>query len=232
MKIIVSLTTWKKRVDQTHLTIESILNQTRKPDLVELNLDYENFPNGLADLPETLLKLQDEGVQFHFGDRDLKCWQKLIPTWRAHKDDIEDWINITLDDDQTYPSNYIEEIVKAHQYGDWGCTQHDSLTGGQWMHYSKRVVEQIIDKLTDELVLECPLDDFVIFHLIRPLKVRRCPRVDSVPKCRGTGFSFRRNFYPDQDPSRLSQGNYPSEEFQREYKILVERGLVESRSSS
>lgn len=227
MKIIVSLTTWTKRVDQAHLTIQSILNQTRKPDIVEVNLDRENFPNGLSDLPETLLKLQDFGVQFHFEDKDLHCWQKLIPTWRAHKDDIEDWINITLDDDQTYPPNYIEKILKAAEFGDWGCTQHNRLTGGQWMWYKKKVVEQIIDKLTNEVVLECPLDDFVIFHLIKQLKnVRRGEKIDSVPKCRGTGFSFRRNFYPDLDPSKLSQGEYPSEEFQKEFKYLLDHELI------
>ena len=60
-KLIVSLTSWKKRIGNANITIESILNQTRKADSVELNLDRENFPNGLSDLPDSITELKKSG---------------------------------------------------------------------------------------------------------------------------------------------------------------------------
>lgn len=215
MKIIVSLTSWTKRIDQAHLTIESILNQTRKPDLVELNLDTENFPNERADLPETLTSLEDRGlIKIYFYHIDLHCWSKLINTWRRHRG--EEYMSVTLDDDYTYPPNYLEEIEKNYQNADWGSTQHPKLTGGQFMVYKSSLIERIIDKISDELVLNCPLDDHVLFHVIHTVKNTRGPVIDSVPQCRGVGWSWRRNYYKDKDPSTLSQGEYPYESFLRE----------------
>lgn len=227
MKVIASMTSWSKRINQAHLTIESILNQSVVPDIIEVNLDYENFPNGMNDLPWTMRGLADNPrVQIHFNDKDLHCWEKLLPTWRAHKDDIEEWINITLDDDYQYPSNYVELTIKAMEGHDWGCTQHNQYTMGQFMAYRSTLVEKFVDLCTDELVLECPLDDHVIWHLIHKFDNSRCPTIDSVPKCRGTGWSFRRNFYPDVDPSTLSQGDYPKEEFIKERRYLTEHNIL------
>ena len=59
MRVIASMTTWKKRVHQAHITIQSILNQSVVPDIIEINVDYENFPNGMNDLPWTMRGLAD-----------------------------------------------------------------------------------------------------------------------------------------------------------------------------
>lgn len=228
MKIIASMTSWSKRINQAHLTIESILNQSVVPDIIEVNLDYENFPNGMNDLPWTMRGLaSNPRVQIHFNDKDLHCWEKLLPTWRAHKDDDEEWINITLDDDYNYPSNYVELALKAMEGNDWMCTQHDRLTQGQHMLYRSTLVNKFVDKLTDDLVLDCTLDDYVIYWMIQQFDgVKRGKRIDSVPLCRGVGYSWRRNFYPDADPSKLSQGFYPNEEFGRERDVLRKIGLL------
>lgn len=225
MKVLVSLTTWKKRVDQAHLTIESILNQTRKPDIVEVNLDRENFPNGMDDLPESLKKLEKEGVKFYFGEKDLHCWEKLLPTWRRHRDDEEDWLNITLDDDVEYSHEYVEQTEKNMTGCDYLCTQSDTLTHGQFMAYRGKFVSQFVDLINDELVLDCTLDDYVIYWVIQQYTHVRGKKIDSVPISRETGYSFRRTFYTDQDPSKLRGGDYPFEEILREREVLRKIGL-------
>lgn len=52
--IIVAFTSWKKRIDNVAKVALNIINQTIKPDLIELNLSIEEFPNREADLPKEL----------------------------------------------------------------------------------------------------------------------------------------------------------------------------------
>lgn len=225
MKTIVSMTSWKKRIHQAHYTIETILNQSMKPDLVEINLDRENFPNEMADMPVQMKRLVEENdnVKIYFNDIDLHCWQKLIPTWRRHKG--EEFINITIDDDFNYPFQYVEGCKRMMMVGDWGCTFDNVLTQGQEMVYSSKITNQIIDMFTDEVVLACPLDDYVIYHTIHEFTDNhRAPMTIYHPECRGFGYSFRRNFYRDVDPATLSQGYYPKEEFLREREWLNAHG--------
>lgn len=104
--IIVSMTTWNKRINQIEETINSILNQTVKPYKIELNLDYENFPNGYDDIPENIKKMP---IDINFYHKDFKCWLKIIPTIRKHYG--EKYVLFTIDDDITYPPTYIEESM-------------------------------------------------------------------------------------------------------------------------
>ena len=50
-KIIVSLTTYPKRIGTIWLTIETLMRQRVKPDEIILWLAQSQFPNGLKDLP-------------------------------------------------------------------------------------------------------------------------------------------------------------------------------------
>lgn len=52
--IIVSMTSWQKRIKNVSKVIFSLLNQSVKPDSIELNLSIEEFPNKEKDLPEDL----------------------------------------------------------------------------------------------------------------------------------------------------------------------------------
>lgn len=218
--LVVSMTTWKKRVDQAHLAIQSIFNQTRKPDAFDLNLDLENFPNGVEDLPWTIRQLMKEHpeIEVSFYPKDLGPWLKAIITWRKRRG--QDYIHCTIDCDYSYPQNYLELGEKAMQGCDFLCTQHDVLTQGQHQFYSSRIPNGYVDELPDELLIQCPLDDHVIFHWLHRHDPVRGHKIDSVPLCRGTGYSFRRKWYTDVDPATLSQGNYPPEQFKKEREIM------------
>ena len=56
-KIIVSLTSWPKRISNVAHVIYSLLNQEIPPDLIELNLCIIEFPKKENNLPDDLILL-------------------------------------------------------------------------------------------------------------------------------------------------------------------------------
>ena len=78
-KIIVSLTTFPKRIKTVHITIEQLLTQSVKPDKLILWLAEEQFPNKENDLPEDLLRLREFGLTIGWC-KDLRSYKKLLPT--------------------------------------------------------------------------------------------------------------------------------------------------------
>ena len=59
-KVIVSFTSYPKRIGDVWLVAETLLRQSCKPDKVILWLADSQFPGGLADLPPRLTALQDQ----------------------------------------------------------------------------------------------------------------------------------------------------------------------------
>jgi len=54
-KLIITMTTWQKRISNLPVVIDSILNQTKKPDKIVINLSEEEFVNKEKDIPENVL---------------------------------------------------------------------------------------------------------------------------------------------------------------------------------
>jgi hypothetical protein len=129
MRIVVSLTSWNKRIGQAKHTIDSMLHQTRKPDAIYLNLDLDNFPNSFNSIPDWINEYNAKYSNFHVNFRlhDLKVWQKIMPTIKEY-DTSSDYILVTLDDDVTYPSKYLEEVEANMQCCDWLCTKSNQHT--------------------------------------------------------------------------------------------------------
>lgn len=116
-KIIVSLTSYPKRIDTIWLTIETLLHQTVKPDMVILWLAEEQF-SGYNALPDTLLKLRERGLTIKFCD-DLRSHKKYFYTMQEYSEDII----ILVDDDMFYPYDTIEKLIKLHEkYPNDVCT--------------------------------------------------------------------------------------------------------------
>ena len=108
-RIIVSLTSYTKRINTVHITINSLLRQTVKPDKLILWLTDEEFPNREEDLPEDLLKLKDLGLTIDWCE-PIKNYKKNIPTFRKYPDDIV----ITVDDDVYYKPDLIESLYAEY----------------------------------------------------------------------------------------------------------------------
>lgn len=104
-QIIVSLTTYSKRIYSVYLTIESLFRQTIKPNKIILWLAEDEYKN----IPCLLKILQDKGLEIRFC-KDIKSYKKLIPTLKKYPNDII----ITVDDDIIYPIDFIENLYKEY----------------------------------------------------------------------------------------------------------------------
>ncbi len=122
-RVIVSLTTYPGRIDRVHISIESLLHQTRKPDMVVLWLAEEQFPDKEQGLPEKLLSLQKHGLSIEWC-HDIKSYKKLIPSAKKWPDDII----ITADDDIIYRIDMVESLLEAYEnHPDCVCTTRSHL---------------------------------------------------------------------------------------------------------
>ena len=109
-RIIVSLTTYPKRIGTIWLTIETLMRQRVKPDEIILWLAQSQFPNGLKDLPENLLRLQSRGLSIRFCD-DLRSHKKYYYALQEYSKDLV----ILADDDMFYPRDTIQKLLKMHK---------------------------------------------------------------------------------------------------------------------
>lgn len=107
--LIVSLTSYPDRINIVHKVIESLLNQTIKPEKIILWLADSQFPNKENDLPKELLDLRNDIFEIDWCD-DIRSYKKLIPTLKKYPDKVI----ITCDDDVIYKNNCIELLYKAY----------------------------------------------------------------------------------------------------------------------
>ncbi len=108
-KLIVSFTSYPDRMYNIHYTVYSLLNQTKKPDMVILYLAADEFPNGEADLPDKLLKFKEYGLTIKWC-KNLKSYKKLIPALIEFPDDII----VTADDDIYYEKDWLYKLYNSY----------------------------------------------------------------------------------------------------------------------
>ena len=106
-EIIVSLTTHGRRLHETYLAIESIMQQTLKPNRIILWLS-DDFKN--IDIPRVLQRQQKRGLEIRFC-KDIRSYTKLIPALMNFPSSTI----ITIDDDQLYHFDLLENLVNAHK---------------------------------------------------------------------------------------------------------------------
>lgn len=109
-QIVVSLTSYKKRINTVPLVLDRIFNQTVKPDKVVLYLSKDNFPEQEKEIPERLLKMTEQGLEIRWLEGDIRSYKKLIPALRDFPDDIV----ITIDDDLYYELDFVERLYNSY----------------------------------------------------------------------------------------------------------------------
>jgi len=107
--VIISLTSYPKRMKTIHLTLHTLLNQSLKPDKIVLWLGKEKFPKREKDLPVKVKKLLKYGLTIEWCD-DIRSYTKLVPALKKYPDDII----VTVDDDMYYPDNFLELLYVAY----------------------------------------------------------------------------------------------------------------------
>ena len=106
-EIIVSLTTHDKRIHEVYLTIESIMQQTMKPNKIILWIS-DNFK--YSDIPLILRNQEKRGLEIRHC-KDIRSYTKLIPSLYS----FPDAIIITIDDDIFYHFELIENLFNSYK---------------------------------------------------------------------------------------------------------------------
>ena len=110
-KIIASLTSFPARIDCVEYAVKSLMLQDYKPDRIILWLSNLQFKSE-KELPDTLLALKDKGLEIKFCEDDLRGHKKYFELVKNQK---ENELIVTFDDDIIYPHNSISRLVKLHK---------------------------------------------------------------------------------------------------------------------
>lgn len=104
--LVVSLTSYGRRILSVHTTIESLMQQSQKANRIILWLD-DSYKNEI--LPICLQNQVKRGLEIRFCN-DIKSYKKLIPTLLLCPEDII----ITCDDDVIYSFDFIENLFHSY----------------------------------------------------------------------------------------------------------------------
>lgn len=106
--VVVSLTTIPSRIDVIDHALKGLLDQTRPPRKIVLNVPYHSLREDCAyEVPERLLGLK--GVEVRRCE-DMGPATKAIPTLLTEADDQ---LVMVVDDDRIYPRDAVEGIERA-----------------------------------------------------------------------------------------------------------------------
>ena len=125
--IVVSLTSWTKRITNVKKVVESIMKNTVQPDRVYLNLSKVEFQG--IELPKDLVDYfnSDERLIINWVDGpDTKAMKKIFPILDYLQDDD---IIIDADDDILFPEDLIESrIADFERTGRKCCVSSNTHT--------------------------------------------------------------------------------------------------------
>lgn len=108
-KLMVSLTSYPARIKVVYLTVESLLNQTFKPDKIILWLSKSEIEPDT--LPSSLTKLQSRGLEIRLVEENIKSYKKLVYA----VEQFSDYHIVTCDDDVMFPKWFLEGLYHSYQ---------------------------------------------------------------------------------------------------------------------
>lgn len=128
MKIILSCTSIYSRLDMFYYCVQSLLNQTLKPDLFLINVSKESFfkEGEIEEIPDWLKR---DDITINWVE-DTRSYRKLIPA--LDYADQEDLI-ITVDDDVLYSKTLVEDLVEQ------GKKHPDKIVCGRGRQMKKNI---------------------------------------------------------------------------------------------
>lgn len=110
-ELIVSLTSFPKRINDVWMVIDSIYRQTMRPKLICLTLSIKEFPKKKKDLPTRLLQYQKYGLKIIWIENNLKPHNKYQTVMQQYPDKYI----ITIDDDIYYRKDLILHLWRLSQ---------------------------------------------------------------------------------------------------------------------
>ena len=109
-RIIVSMTSYPRRIGAVAKALESIYAQTRKADEIVLWLAEDQFPGKLEELPQELQRLVDQKRLTVRWCEDLKGHKKYFYALQEYTNDVV----VTVDDDLLYPKDMLAVLYKSY----------------------------------------------------------------------------------------------------------------------
>ena len=156
-KAIISLTSWKARINTVSKTLFSLIQQCPGFHIV-LVLSEEEFPKMCEELPENLmLFVENEMIELLWVYKNYKSFKKVLFTMDKYRDVPV----ISADDDCIYTCNYAQELYNKWLTNKSSCVSvFNSILFGKYQHhcgaatlyppYSFR--EFKLDMLTDNIL--------------------------------------------------------------------------------
>ena len=108
-KIIISMTSFPRRINDAKYAVYSLLNQNFPADMVILWLAEEEFPKREKNLPADLLAMIPHGLTLKFC-KNLLAYKKLIPALEEYPDSVI----VTADDDLYYNPDWLKILYEEH----------------------------------------------------------------------------------------------------------------------
>lgn len=106
-EIIVSLTSYGKRINDVCFTIESLMQQTRKANRIILWLD-ESVDT--TSLPASLQLQKSRGLEIYTFEENIRSYKKLIPALKT----FPEAAIITADDDIIYDFDILDRMISSY----------------------------------------------------------------------------------------------------------------------
>lgn len=101
-ELIISLTSYPGRFSILHLTLQSLIDQSVRPDHILLWIAEDDLPQ----LPAEVTALAGDRLEIRTCE-DLRNFKKILPARAAHPDAFI----LICDDDSYYPSEWLKRIV-------------------------------------------------------------------------------------------------------------------------
>lgn len=113
-EVVVNLTSFPARIHEVHYVLLSLLSQSLLPSRIILWLSREEFPQGMDELPETLIRMIGFGVHIEWC-RNLRAYTKLVPALQLYPT----FVHVTADDDIFYHRDWLKELYEEFkQHGE------------------------------------------------------------------------------------------------------------------
>lgn len=111
-KLIIAFTTWTKRVYLVPRLIDNLMNQTKRPDKIVLNISEKEYNENKQVFDTELSKIKDSSLLeiVKIKGENTKVWKKFVHTLESYPNDII----MTVDEDVNYPKNYIENMWNTY----------------------------------------------------------------------------------------------------------------------
>jgi hypothetical protein len=159
--IIVSLTTWSKRIGNIPKVLDTIFAQTLPPDMVVLNLAFDEV------IPPVVQAYIDDHSIEVYRTEDTKVYKKFLPTLKRYPDACV----INVDDDMLYPATMIQDFWSMHLlYPNNPICGNHSFCFGRMCHCGEASLtkfgyfEGYLDCIDKDVMLNCPSSDLVFSY--------------------------------------------------------------------